>query len=402
MCSIFDSEGETPCGRVGHSLTSLGEGYEGEVCIVLIGGAGVDHDEYGTHNPYCTVPPPRIREDELCRRASPDEENGHVLQQGSTLSSRSYASGGVEKYESSGNEKIDVLCNDSETSHRRATEEGGGLTEVNKCLHNLSQDDEPQGSLGAEACKVVYGTVYVCKQHSLPGRETFIWSKVQTVRRRDESAVSLGASNEVGGISCARKKRNRRSMEERESEKYYESDISLMERSSVLSIVCPKEANVFRRWYHKCVLLSSALCEVLMFGGKLNQRDLCGNEVYSARLSGLMHRNRSSQLSVDWSVVSCAGIGPGSRYGHSMVYMDPYVIVFGGHDGKDRLNDLWLLSITGGDQTRWGLVRHGCWQRVELCMLPGAGVVWPTRRVFHAAAVVDRQKEKSMVDLSWI
>ena len=41
-----------------------------------------------------------------------------------------------------------------------------------------------------------------------------------------------------------------------------------------------------------------------------------------------------------WMVVPVSGITPGKRYGHSMAYLKPYLLLFGGNNGTVTLNDV--------------------------------------------------------------
>lgn len=39
------------------------------------------------------------------------------------------------------------------------------------------------------------------------------------------------------------------------------------------------------------------------------------------------------------------GATPGKRYGHTMVYSRPFLLVFGGNTGTVAVNDVWILNI---------------------------------------------------------
>jgi N-acetylneuraminic acid mutarotase len=48
----------------------------------------------------------------------------------------------------------------------------------------------------------------------------------------------------------------------------------------------------------------------------------------------------------EWSVVRAKGKAPSGRWGHSTTLVDSNkLFVFGGHDGKVRLNDLFILHL---------------------------------------------------------
>ena len=46
-----------------------------------------------------------------------------------------------------------------------------------------------------------------------------------------------------------------------------------------------------------------------------------------------------------WKIIAVIGTTPGRRYGHSLTYSRPFLIVFGGNIGQEPVNDLWILNI---------------------------------------------------------
>lgn len=54
---------------------------------------------------------------------------------------------------------------------------------------------------------------------------------------------------------------------------------------------------------------------------------------------------RRGEENATWIIVKTSGPTPGKRYGHTMTYVKPYFVVFGGHVGNELLNDTWILSI---------------------------------------------------------
>jgi protein phosphatase len=73
------------------------------------------------------------------------------------------------------------------------------------------------------------------------------------------------------------------------------------------------------------------------------------------------------------SIINTVGARPGPRYGHSMVFNKPYLIVFGGHTGDEALNDTWVISL---DQ------RNFIWEKIPS---PDSKIFPP--RVYHSAAL---------------
>lgn len=68
--------------------------------------------------------------------------------------------------------------------------------------------------------------------------------------------------------------------------------------------------------------------------------------------------------------VPIEGQTPGYRYGHSMVYIMPILILFGGSGKSEILNDVWILST---DKTPFK------WEKINV------NGTFPTARVYHTA-----------------
>jgi len=48
-----------------------------------------------------------------------------------------------------------------------------------------------------------------------------------------------------------------------------------------------------------------------------------------------------------WILKNCKG-SPGTRYGHVMSYLKPFIIVYGGsNSGNQTIGDLWKIDVEG-------------------------------------------------------
>lgn len=74
----------------------------------------------------------------------------------------------------------------------------------------------------------------------------------------------------------------------------------------------------------------------------------------------------------EWILVQVKGNTPGRRYGHSLVYYKPYLILFGGNFGNEVVNDVWIFNSESQPLQ---------WQKLEIL-----GDL-PPSRVYHSAAV---------------
>ena len=78
-----------------------------------------------------------------------------------------------------------------------------------------------------------------------------------------------------------------------------------------------------------------------------------------------------------WKIIEITNksMTPGQRYGHTMVFNKPYLVVFGGNSGNKAENDVWLLNINKGPFQ---------WQRYEF-----QSKICPSPRVYHSAAICE-------------
>jgi len=80
----------------------------------------------------------------------------------------------------------------------------------------------------------------------------------------------------------------------------------------------------------------------------------------------------NGENSCKWITLPTSGPSPGKRYGHTMCYMKPYLIVFGGNVGNKITSDICLINIDEGILE---------WKKLE-----PAGEI-PCARMYHASAV---------------
>ena len=81
---------------------------------------------------------------------------------------------------------------------------------------------------------------------------------------------------------------------------------------------------------------------------------------------------RNGDQSAQWMIVPVVGQTPGRRYGQSIVFSKPHIMVFAGNTGTDAVNDVWSLNV---DKAPFS------WNKVETT---GDS---PVVRVYHSAAL---------------
>lgn len=72
-------------------------------------------------------------------------------------------------------------------------------------------------------------------------------------------------------------------------------------------------------------------------------------------------------------IVPVVGRTPSRRYGHSLVFHKPYLLVFGGNTGTEPVNDIWCLNVDKAPFT---------WENLKV-----QSPEKPCVRAYHAAAL---------------
>lgn len=82
-----------------------------------------------------------------------------------------------------------------------------------------------------------------------------------------------------------------------------------------------------------------------------------------------------------WTIVPVVGPTPGRRYGLSLTYTKPYLVVFGGNTGQEAVNDYWCLKVEP----------PFAWLKLE------SKTEIPSPRVYHSAALCNSGSANGMV-----
>jgi len=105
--------------------------------------------------------------------------------------------------------------------------------------------------------------------------------------------------------------------------------------------------------------------QMVIYGGATGGGSLSSDELY---LLDIRDENKSQ-----WMSVPVLGPTPGRRYGHSMIFNKPLLIVFGGNNGSEAVSDIWVLDV-----------EHSPFQWNEV---PVMHARVPLPRVYHSAEV---------------
>lgn len=105
--------------------------------------------------------------------------------------------------------------------------------------------------------------------------------------------------------------------------------------------------------------------QLVIFGGAHSHGNLVDNELYLLKLS-------NTDTNGKWVKVPVDGQKPTSRYGHSMVFFKPFIIVTGGNIGSEPSREVWMLSTEKSPFN---------WSRLEF------GDPQPSARVYHSTCI---------------
>lgn len=103
---------------------------------------------------------------------------------------------------------------------------------------------------------------------------------------------------------------------------------------------------------------------------------LAGDELYILDV-------KNGEDEATWNIIPVTGKTPGKRYGHTMCFMKPYVVVFGGNTGSKPANDVWVISLETNVFT---------WKRLEIPDSPS-----PSPRLYHASGVCLKGNAQGMM-----
>lgn len=115
----------------------------------------------------------------------------------------------------------------------------------------------------------------------------------------------------------------------------------------------------------------------MIFGGAYSNGNLVDNDLYLLKLMGQDGNGK-------WIKVPIKGQKPKSRYGHTMSFIKPYIILIGGTIGQDPSNEVWILSI---EQSPF------IWTQLNFI-----NTAMPEERVYHSNCIWrNRNKTESLI-----
>ncbi|EGR27027.1 ser thr protein phosphatase family protein, putative [Ichthyophthirius multifiliis] len=105
--------------------------------------------------------------------------------------------------------------------------------------------------------------------------------------------------------------------------------------------------------------------KMVIFGGAIGGGGMADDNLYLLDLS-------QGQDKEQWITIPVYGSTPGRRYGHTMIFVKPFIVVYGGNTGTESVSDAWVLNIEKAPYS---------WQKLD-CQGDS-----PVVRVYHSAAL---------------
>ncbi|EGR28942.1 ser thr protein phosphatase family protein, putative [Ichthyophthirius multifiliis] len=115
--------------------------------------------------------------------------------------------------------------------------------------------------------------------------------------------------------------------------------------------------------------------QMVVYGGATGGGSLASDDLYLLDLRGM------DDIGM-WKVVPVVGQTPGRRYGHTVTYSKPFLVVFGGNTGQEAVNDCWFLNVEKSPFA---------WQKIE------PKNESPRVRVYHSGTLCNQGSANGMV-----
>ena len=105
---------------------------------------------------------------------------------------------------------------------------------------------------------------------------------------------------------------------------------------------------------------------MMIYGGSTKNGGLAEDEIW------LLYLNEGKDGEGEWKkYLTNNGISPGPRYGHSLNYIKPFFVLFGGNFNPSLSNDVWIININE---------KIGEWKKINI-----KNDVGPSPRLYHTS-----------------
>ena len=123
--------------------------------------------------------------------------------------------------------------------------------------------------------------------------------------------------------------------------------------------------------------------QMAIYGGSIKSGGLAEDSLY------LFTLNIDNEDEGEWTIIKTNGPTPGERYGHSLSYLDPYFILFGGNCNPNLSNDIWIINISDNDNDT-----DTDYQWLKIDYINDKDKI-PVERLYHSSEVCNFGKYKN-------
>jgi diadenosine tetraphosphatase ApaH/serine/threonine PP2A family protein phosphatase len=117
---------------------------------------------------------------------------------------------------------------------------------------------------------------------------------------------------------------------------------------------------------------------MMIYGGSTKNGGLAEDEIW------LLYLNEGKEGEGEWKKHPMNnGLSPGPRYGHSLNYIKPYFVLFGGNFNPSLSNDVWIVNINE---------KIGEWKKINF-----KNDVGPSPRLYHTCLKCNYGKNKGIL-----
>ncbi len=123
--------------------------------------------------------------------------------------------------------------------------------------------------------------------------------------------------------------------------------------------------------------------QMAIYGGSIKSGGLAEDSLYIFTL------NIDNEDEGEWTNIKTNGPTPGERYGHSLSYLDPYFILFGGNCNPNLSNDIWIINVSDNDNDT-----DTDYQWIKIDYINDKDKI-PVERLYHSSEVCNFGKYKN-------
>ena len=118
--------------------------------------------------------------------------------------------------------------------------------------------------------------------------------------------------------------------------------------------------------------------QMAIYGGSTKSGGLAEDCFYIFSL------NSDDENEGEWTKIKTEGPTPGERYGHSLNFLNPYFVLFGGNCNPNLSNDIWIININNNTNYHW----------IKIDYINDKNNI-PVERLYHSSEVCKYGKSKN-------